>query len=76
MMVPLCSTIRGEAETSENLGSAISPPVSANIAWRDTEGRFNKFGFNALGAEISESEGSRVEVFLFDEVRGFDRPHP
>lgn len=29
-----------------------------------------------LGAEISEREGSRVGVFLFDQIRVFHRPHP
>lgn len=29
-----------------------------------------------LGAEISEREGSRVAVVLFEEVRVFHRPHP
>ena len=46
-------------------------PVSANIKWHDIESLFV-----ALGAEISEREGSRVEVFLFDEIRVFHRPHP
>ena len=46
-------------------------PVSANIKWRDIEALFVE-----LGAEISEREGSRVEVFLFGEVRVFHRPHP
>lgn len=46
-------------------------PVSANIKWRDIEALFLE-----LGAEISEREGSRVEVFLFGEVRVFHRPHP
>ncbi len=32
--------------------------------------------FVALGAEVSEREGSRVAVFLFNEVRVFHRPHP
>jgi hypothetical protein len=32
--------------------------------------------FIALGAEVSEREGSRVAVFLFNEVRIFHRPHP
>ena len=48
-----------------------SRPVSANIPWRDIEGLFV-----ALGAEVSEREGSRIEVFLFDEVRVYHRPHP
>jgi len=30
----------------------------------------------AIGAEVSEREGSRVGVFLFGEVRVFHRPHP
>ena len=46
-------------------------PVSANIKWHGIESLFV-----ALGAEISEREGSRVEVFLFDEIRVFHRPHP
>ena len=46
-------------------------PVSANIKWRDIEALFVE-----LGAEISEREGSRVEVFLFGEIRIYHRPHP
>ncbi|NHN81908.1 addiction module toxin, HicA family [Acetobacter lovaniensis] len=30
----------------------------------------------SLGGEVSEREGSRVDVFLFGEVRIFHRPHP
>jgi len=48
-----------------------SRPVSANIKWRDIEALFT-----ALGAELIEREGSRIEVFLFGEVRVFHRPHP
>jgi hypothetical protein len=46
-------------------------PVSANIQWRDIEALFAE-----LGADISEREGSRIAVVLFDEVRVFHRPHP
>lgn len=46
-------------------------PVSANLQWRDIEALFQE-----LGAEISEREGSRVAVVLFNEVRVFHRPHP
>ncbi|QFY42210.1 type II toxin-antitoxin system HicA family toxin [Candidatus Methylospira mobilis] len=46
-------------------------PVGGNIQWRDIEALFVE-----LGAEISEREGSRIEVFLFNEVRVFHRPHP
>jgi hypothetical protein len=45
--------------------------VSGNIQWRDIEALFVE-----LGAEINEREGSRIEVFLFYEVRVFHRPHP
>jgi hypothetical protein len=46
-------------------------PVSGSIKWMDIEALML-----ALGAEISEREGSRVGVFLFAEVRVFHRPHP
>lgn len=46
-------------------------PVSANLPWREIEALFK-----ALGADISEREGSRVAVVLFQEVRVFHRPHP
>ena len=45
-------------------------PVSANIRWADVEALLEE-----LGAEFEEREGSRVEVFLFDLVRVFHRPH-
>ena len=46
-------------------------PVSADIKWQDIEALFN-----SLGAELIEREGSRIEVFLFNEVRIYHRPHP
>jgi len=48
-----------------------SRPVSGGIKWDDIEAMFV-----ALGAEVSEREGSRVAVVLFNEVRVFHRPHP
>ena len=48
-----------------------SRPTSANIQWRDIEALFVE-----LGAEIEQRAGSRVSVFLFEEVRVFHRPHP
>lgn len=55
----------------KTLDRLFSRPVSANIPWRDIESLFV-----ALRAEVSEREGSRIEVFLFDEVRIYHRPHP
>ena len=46
-------------------------PVSGNVRWDDVEKLLS-----ALGAEIAEAEGSRVRIFLFNEVRVFHRPHP
>jgi hypothetical protein len=53
----------------KTLESIFSRPVNANIKWKDIESLFI-----ALGAEVSEREGSAV--FLFNEVRVFHRPHP
>lgn len=44
---------------------------SGNIDWRDVEALFV-----ALGAEITERQGSRIGVRLFGDRRVFHRPHP
>lgn len=41
------------------------------IRWADIEALFL-----ALGAEITEAEGSRICVRLFNDRRVFHRPHP
>lgn len=46
-------------------------PVCGGIRWADIEALFI-----ALGAEVSEAEGSRVCVKLFNDRRVFHRPHP
>ena len=46
-------------------------PVSGNIKWNDIESLFTE-----LGAEISEREGSRIGVRLFNTRKVFHRPHP
>lgn len=53
------------------LGLIFARPTSGNIPWRDVEALFM-----ALGAEVSEREGSRIAVVLFGDVRVFHRPHP
>jgi HicA toxin of bacterial toxin-antitoxin, len=58
-------------KNQKTLDAIYARPVSANIQWRDIEALFIE-----LGAEISEREGSRIAVVLFDEVRVFHRPHP
>ena len=55
----------------KTLERIFSHPVSANIKWNDIEALFS-----TLGAELIEREGSRIEVFLFKEVRVYHRPHP
>ena len=46
-------------------------PVQSNIVWKDIESLFV-----ALGAEISEGNGSRIRVKLNDVRAVFHRPHP
>lgn len=53
------------------LGLIFVRPVSGSIKWSEIEALFI-----ALGAEVSEREGSRIGVYLFGEVRVFHRPHP
>ena len=55
----------------KTLEAIFSRPTSANIAWKDIEALFFE-----LGAEVSEREGSRFAIYLFQEVRVFHRPHP
>ncbi len=53
------------------LKAIFNRPVSANIKWADIEGLFI-----ALGATITEREGSRIAVILDNEVQVYHRPHP
>ena len=59
------------AKHAKTLALIFSRPVSGNVRWRDAEALLS-----ALGAELVEAAGSRVRVFLFNEVRVFHRPHP
>lgn len=58
-------------KSSKTLTLIFARPVSGSIKWRDIESLLID-----LGAKVSEREGSRIGVKLFDEVRVFHRPHP
>jgi hypothetical protein len=53
------------------LAQIFARPVSGSIRWSDVEALLL-----ALGAEVTEREGSRIGVYLFEEVRVFHRLHP
>jgi hypothetical protein len=57
--------------SQRTLEAVFAHPTSGNVRWSDIEALFKE-----LGAEVSEREGSRVAVILFNEVRVFHRPHP
>lgn len=59
---------RKHAKTLELI---FSRPASGNVRWADIETLFLE-----LGAQITEREGSRVLVRLFNVRRVFQRPHP
>lgn len=46
-------------------------PVRADVKWTDIENLFV-----ALGAKVSEGNGSRVRIFIKERVATFHRPHP
>jgi hypothetical protein len=53
------------------LDSIFSIPTKSNIVWKEIESLLE-----ALGAELTEGNGSRVRIVL-NEVRAvFHRPHP
>lgn len=71
-MVPQYGTIGFmKSKHKRTLELVFARPASGNIRWDDIVSLFRE-----LGAEIKEREGSRVEVFLFGQVRVYHRPHP
>lgn len=60
-----------DSKHRKTLEAIFEKPERANIAWRDIEAMLV-----ALGAEISEGNGSRVRVALKDVRAVFHRPHP
>lgn len=59
------------AKHRATLEAIFATPVRSNIPWRDVEALLA-----ALGAEITEGSGSRVQCLLGDRVAVFHRPHP
>ncbi|RRD71231.1 MULTISPECIES: type II toxin-antitoxin system HicA family toxin [unclassified Desulfovibrio] len=59
------------AKHKKTLYLVFQRPVSGNIRWADIEALLT-----ALGAKITEAEGSRLCVRLFNDRRVFHRPHP
>lgn len=55
----------------DTLEAIFARPVRGSIRWTEVEALLE-----ALGAEVSQRQGSRVGVVLFGEVRVFHRPHP
>lgn len=53
------------------LQNIFEKPERSDILWKDIEGLFI-----AVGAEITEGQGSRVRVALNDIRAVFHRPHP
>jgi hypothetical protein len=60
-----------DSKHRKTLEAIFEKPERANIAWRDVEALLI-----ALGAEITEGNGSRVRVALKDVRAVFHRPHP
>lgn len=60
-----------QAKHRQTLRAIFDTPERANIPWSDIE-----VLFVALGAEVSEGQGSRVRVALNDVRAVFHRPHP
>lgn len=55
----------------KTLKAVFKNPISANIKFKDIESLLT-----ALGATISEREGSRIAIVLDGQVKVFHRPHP
>ena len=60
-----------KAKHQRTLQLLFQRPASGSVRWADIEALLK-----TLGAEITEAEGSRVCVRLFNDRRVFHRPHP
>jgi len=55
----------------ETLAAVFAEPISGSIAWRDIEAMLK-----AMGAEVSEGQGSRIRISLGGTRAVFHRPDP
>jgi len=60
-----------KAKHQKTLQLVFSRPTPSGVKWLDAVALFE-----ALGAVLEEAEGSRVTVYLFDQVKVMHRPHP
>jgi hypothetical protein len=56
---------------TETLQALFDEPIRSNMAWKDIE-----VLFIALGAELTEGNGSRVRIYLNGVRAVFHRQHP
>lgn len=70
-IVPNSSTIKLSTHHKKTLVNIFTNPVQADIPWKEIEALFL-----ALGATISEGNGSRVRIEITGVRAVFHRPHP
>jgi len=60
-----------KAKHQRTLNDIFKRPTQSGIPWKDIEG-----ALDALGAELSEGNGSRIRIKLNGVRATFHRPHP
>ncbi|WP_084386825.1 type II toxin-antitoxin system HicA family toxin [Castellaniella caeni] len=60
-----------KAKHHRTLTQIFARPAASGIRWSDVSALLLD-----LGAQITEREGSRVAIFLFEQVKVMHRPHP
>ncbi|QHE90428.1 addiction module toxin, HicA family [Pandoraea fibrosis] len=60
-----------KSKSRRTLDLIFSRPTPASVKWADVVALFLE-----LGGALSEREGSRVAVYLFDQIKVMHRPHP
>ncbi|WP_338300465.1 type II toxin-antitoxin system HicA family toxin [Pandoraea sputorum] len=60
-----------KSKSRRTLDLLFSRPTPASVKWGDVVALFHD-----LGGELDEREGSRVAVYLFNQVKVLHRPHP